>query len=60
MKKRRLKSLKISSLILAVSLAFVGCLGVIVKTGSIPAIITFTLDSDGYPDTSTFIIDEKI
>lgn len=60
MKKRLSQPMKIFSLIFVVSLTFVGCSGVNANTGSIPMTQTFTLDSEGYPDRSIFMINDKI
>lgn len=60
MKKRLLHSMKILSLIFVVSLTFTGCSGANANTGSIPMTQTFPLDSEGYPDTRHFLIDDKI
>lgn len=60
MKKRLLHSMKILSLIFVVSLTLVGCSGVNATTGSIPMTQTSTLDSEGYPVTRIFMINDKI
>ena len=60
MKKRLFHSMKILSLIFVISLTFTGCSSTNVITGTIPLPQTFTLDSEGYPDTRHFMINDKI
>lgn len=60
MKKRLFHSMKILSLIFVISLTFTGCSSTNVITGTIPLPQTFTLGSEGYPDTGHFMINDKV
>lgn len=60
MNKQLFQSMKILLLIFVVSLTCIGCSGVNATSGTISKTQTFTLDSEGYPDTGQFLINDKI
>lgn len=60
MRKRSMQSMRIFSLIFLIALIFTGCSDINENTGSTPMTQTFTLDSEGYPDRSILMINNKI